>query len=218
MNPAAPSAGGKLSPDQIASLMEQVGWTGPPETYSRGYSATVETGVAIAEAESGGDPLATNHNTNGTTDYGLWQINSVHAALLATHDWRNPLDNTRMAYAIWKAAGGSFTPWATYNSGAYKQHLGQGTSGDFTANHKNTLSLPNPLSGLDAIGAAFAWLGSAHNWLRILEVAGGAVAIVMGLHMLAESGALPDAIAQPVEAATGAAKHVGKAAAVAAVA
>ena len=32
----------------------------------------------IAMGESGGNPRATNQNTNGTVDRGLWQINSVH--------------------------------------------------------------------------------------------------------------------------------------------
>jgi Lysozyme like domain len=80
--------------------------------------------VAVAGAESDYDPTAINRaNRNGTADHGLWQINSVHAALLATGDWSDPYDNARMARTVWQDAGGSWSPWVTFNSGAYRQHL-----------------------------------------------------------------------------------------------
>lgn len=81
------------------------------------------TAVAIGLAESGGNPTATHLNDNGTTDYGLWQIDSVHTAILASGDWRDPASNARMALAVWQASGGSWTPWATFTSGAYTGHL-----------------------------------------------------------------------------------------------
>ena len=37
----------------------------------------IATATAVALAESGGDTNATNHNTNGSYDYGIWQINTV---------------------------------------------------------------------------------------------------------------------------------------------
>ena len=74
--------------------------------------------VAVALAESSGRPNATNRNRNGSTDYGLWQINSVHGALLRDGSWSNPTDNARMAYKVWKQAGSSWRPWVTYKTGA----------------------------------------------------------------------------------------------------
>ena len=83
----------------------------------------VAVAVAIALAESSGHPAATNHNTNGSFDFGLWQINTVHGALLTTGAWCVPADNAAMAHTVWTRAGGSWTPWSTYNSGAYLTHL-----------------------------------------------------------------------------------------------
>ena len=83
----------------------------------------VAIAVAVALAESAGDPKATNHNTNGSVDFGLWQINTVHGALLTTGAWCLPADNAAMAHTVWTRAGGSWTPWATYNSGSYLAHL-----------------------------------------------------------------------------------------------
>jgi len=77
--------------------------------------------VAVAQAESGGDPSATHLNGNGTTDFGLWQINSVHVAILALGDWRDPTTNARMAYAVWQESG--WRAWSTYNSGAHRRYL-----------------------------------------------------------------------------------------------
>jgi Lysozyme like domain len=81
--------------------------------------------AAIAEAESGGNPHATNHNRNGSIDYGLTQINTVHDVHLG-EGWARQALNPQIAFAhahvIWKQAAG-FHPWTTYNSGAYKRYL-----------------------------------------------------------------------------------------------
>jgi hypothetical protein len=42
-------------------------------------AATVAT--AVAKVESGFNTAAVNHNTNGTTDYGLWQLNSGNSGI-----------------------------------------------------------------------------------------------------------------------------------------
>lgn len=91
-------------------------------------AAQLDMAVAVAGAESGYNPTATNHNTNGSTDYGLWQINSTHADLLGGHDWRDPATNAWMAYQVWRQAGGSWTPWSTFTSGAYKRFLPGGAA------------------------------------------------------------------------------------------
>lgn len=78
--------------------------------------------TAIAMAESGGDPAATHHNTNGSTDYGLWQINSVHADLFAGGaNWADPVTNARMAHSVYQSQG--WHAWSTYNSGAYLKRM-----------------------------------------------------------------------------------------------
>lgn len=79
--------------------------------------------AAVAKAESQWNPLAKNSNTNGSTDYGLFQINSVHEAILSRGDWRNPADNARMAYQVWSDAGQRWGPWVTFWKGTYKQYV-----------------------------------------------------------------------------------------------
>ena len=74
--------------------------------------------VAVALAESGGRPDATNKNRNGSTDYGLWQINSIHGGLLREGSWANPADNAKMAYKVWSQAGKSWRPWVAFKTGA----------------------------------------------------------------------------------------------------
>jgi hypothetical protein len=89
----------------------------------------IATATAVALAESGGDTMATNHNTNGSYDYGLWQINTVHGQLLNQGNKFNPLDNAKMALTIWSGAGNKWTPWSVYKSGVYRAQLLKGTAG-----------------------------------------------------------------------------------------
>lgn len=101
-----------LTRGQIADTMRRAGW---PES-------AIPMGVAVALAESGGKPSALNTaNRNGSRDYGLFQINSVHKELLAKYNWEDPTDNARMALQIYRDAGNKWTPWAVYNSGSYRK-------------------------------------------------------------------------------------------------
>lgn len=109
----APEVGpGRLSAVEVASL---AGAAGFPE-------AEISTAVAIARAESDWTPTATNVNTNGSVDHGLFQINDVNASVLAGGDWRDPADNAVMAFKIWKAWG-NWRAWSTFNSGSYRKFL-----------------------------------------------------------------------------------------------
>lgn len=85
--------------------------------------------AAIAEAESGGNPAATNPtDNNGTqTSWGLWQISEGnHAA--PSPNWADPVTNARLA--IGKLDGQGLSAWGTYDSGAYKAFLSGKTSAD----------------------------------------------------------------------------------------
>lgn len=109
--PSAPSAS-KLTRAQIADAMRKAGW---PES-------AIPVGVAVAMAESGGNPKAVNRkNRNGSVDYGLFQINSVHGKLLKTGNPYDPVDNARMALAVYKGSGNKWTPWVAYKSGSYRK-------------------------------------------------------------------------------------------------
>lgn len=83
--------------------------------------------AAIAEAESSGDPNATNPTDNGgtQTSWGLWQIsNGTHTQV--SSQWANPVVNAQLA--IQKLDGTGLSAWGTYDSGAYKAYLNDGTS------------------------------------------------------------------------------------------
>ena len=56
------------------------------------------------------NPEAINWNTNGTFDFGVWQINAVHG--YTREQLKDPRFNTKVAYKLFKAAGYSFSPWA----------------------------------------------------------------------------------------------------------
>lgn len=108
----APARGG-LSGSAVAHAAQAAGF---PTTQ-------LATAVAVARAESGWNPDATHYNTNGSTDFGLWQINSVHTAILATGEWSDPIANAHMAKAVFDQQG--WPAWTTWTSGTYRQYLPQ---------------------------------------------------------------------------------------------
>jgi len=126
-----------------------------------GFSAAlVPVMVAIAMAESSFRPSATHSNSNGSTDYGLWQINSVHTDILSMGSWSDPYVNAKMAKRVYDQQG--LSAWSVYNSGAYSQYLslaqsGDGTSGG-TSGGINVAS--SPISLLPSLGGGSADAGT----------------------------------------------------------
>jgi hypothetical protein len=91
-----------------------------------GSKATAPLAAAIAEAESGGNPLAAYPGTTvapgqgSTTDAtGLWQILGLPQGNFTAAELTIPIDNARMAVAKYQQAGNSFSPWQTYTEGTY---------------------------------------------------------------------------------------------------
>lgn len=86
------------------------------------------TAVAVALAESGGkvDALGdVNVPHAGAASYGLWQINSYWHPEYGP-DFTllyDPQTNANAAFAIYLAAGRSFSPWSTFKSGAYARFV-----------------------------------------------------------------------------------------------
>jgi Lysozyme like domain len=97
--------GGTLGCSGLEQLWEAAG--GPP--------GSAATAASVAMAESSGQQDATDNDSNGSTDYGYWQINSVNGATSADYD---PMTNARAAVKI-SQGGTDWTPWTTFNSGAY---------------------------------------------------------------------------------------------------
>jgi hypothetical protein len=94
----------------------------PDYARKAGFSgADLTIAVAIAYAESSGDPNALGDNGNS---YGLWQINLPAHPEYAGADLYDPQTNANAAFAIYQQAGESFSPWTTFKTGAYEQYLG----------------------------------------------------------------------------------------------
>lgn len=60
--------------------------------------------VAYAQHENHPlDPLAVNHNPNGTYDMGIAQVNSRNFGWTGLKDWRDPCQNLTAAAKVWFA-------------------------------------------------------------------------------------------------------------------
>jgi hypothetical protein len=84
--------------------------------------------VAIAMAESSGNASAYNPETAagapaGKGSFGLWQIYLNAHPEFAGQNLFDPAVNANAAYSVYAVAGMSFTPWSTYNSGAYNAYM-----------------------------------------------------------------------------------------------
>lgn len=79
--------------------------------------------LAISQAENGTRQCdRTNINKNNSLDIGVFQINTVHLKKgWKLTDLTDCHKNVDYAYTIFKAQG--WTPWVTYNIGAYKKFL-----------------------------------------------------------------------------------------------
>jgi hypothetical protein len=77
------------------------------------------TALAIANAESRLNAKAVHINNNGTQDFGVFQINSVHKPT-ETQKF-NARDNIKLAKSIFDKSG--WTAWSTYNNGNYIKFL-----------------------------------------------------------------------------------------------
>lgn len=104
-----------LTPQEIAFYAYRAGFRGQ----------ALNIAVAVAMAESGGNPVAYNPESAagtkpGSGSRGLWQIYGT------AHPWANtpqifdPQLNANAAFRVFREAGNSFRPWSTYNQGMAK--------------------------------------------------------------------------------------------------
>lgn len=63
-------------------------------------------------------------NKDGSVDYGLMQINSVHADMVGGNleSLYDPATNIKIAYSL-SYGGKDWTAWSTYNNGSYREYL-----------------------------------------------------------------------------------------------
>jgi hypothetical protein len=90
------------------------------------FGAACRTALAVQRAENArGDCEIYHYNSDGTLDWGYFQINTVHLKRPGVN-LRDLLDckaNIDFAYQLYVERG--FQPWSTYNNGAYRNFLRQ---------------------------------------------------------------------------------------------
>ena len=88
------------------------------------FGAACRIALAVQRAENPRGACEIYHyNSDGTLDWGYFQINTVHLKRAGVN-LRNLLDckaNIDFAYQLYTERG--FEPWTTFNSGAYRQFL-----------------------------------------------------------------------------------------------
>lgn len=143
--------------------------------------------VAVALAESGGDPRA--HNGVPPDDsFGLWQINMIgqlgvarraQLGISTNEALYDPETNARAAYGI--ASGGTnFKPWTTYTGGRYQAFMAEaaagvnGTTTGGTNARRIGNSVPTPFGDIavpgvvaDAVGAAKGVLSAGETLAKV---------------------------------------------------
>jgi hypothetical protein len=148
--------------------------------------AAVMTGICLAE--SSGNITATHKNSNGSVDFGLAQINSIHKDLCPGGDLMSLYDpgtNLAVAHKIYVAAGNKFTPWVTYNNGAYKKNVPGSVDGGFIPNPANgigdaTANAPDLTGG---IAGALSGFGNALN-KQLGTAVGNAATVLIAVVLL----------------------------------
>jgi hypothetical protein len=89
------------------------------------FGPECRTALAIQRAENPQGKCEIYHyNTDGTLDWGYFQINTVHLKRpgLNLRDLLDCKANIDFAYQLFLEKGG-FTPWSTYKNGAYLRYL-----------------------------------------------------------------------------------------------
>jgi hypothetical protein len=88
------------------------------------FGSACRIALAVQRAENPrGDCEIYHYNTNGTLDWGYFQINTVHLQRpgLNLRDLLDCKANIDFAYQLYTERG--FDPWSTYKNGAYRHYL-----------------------------------------------------------------------------------------------
>lgn len=96
------------------------------EKIRKAFPENADMMIAVGMGESGLNPVTPpNGNSNGTTDTGIFRINSVHGY---TQEYLADVDNNiKAAKKVFeekkKQDGIGYTAWVAYNNGSYKKFL-----------------------------------------------------------------------------------------------
>lgn len=190
-----------LTDQQIANVAKASGWTSTSE---------IAIAVAVALAESGGRPEATHVNSNGSTDYGLWQVNSIHG--FDPNRLLTPTGNGSAAHQVYSEAGNKWTPWSTYKSGAYLAFLARGRAVAGSASAGGSVNDPpidRPIPGVSSLSDLYSsitslanWVSNANNWRRVGLFILGAILLTYGLFKVTGNNQLSPTTKAVAKAAT----------------
>lgn len=136
-----------LSDQQITELAYNAGFRGEALRWA----------VAIAKAESGGNPSAYNPEAAAGTapnagSRGLWQIYGTAHPQYNSSIAFDPAVNARAAFEVYREAGNRFTPWSTFNNGMASQYVNGLKIKQPTNN--NRPSTPAARGGVSGTGSA----------------------------------------------------------------
>ncbi len=116
------------TPDAFEAQLDQSGPLTAYQQYAcRKFGSACRVALAIQRAENAPGKCEIYHyNTDGTLDWGYFQINTVHLQRpgLVLRDLLDCKANIDFAYTLYVEHQG-FSPWSTYKSGAYKKYLRQ---------------------------------------------------------------------------------------------
>lgn len=83
-------------------------------TWCSKHNWNVQCCKCIVSHESNGYAYATHHNSNGSYDVGLWQINAVNWPHCNSGNAPcDPNQNLNCAISLYKASGNTWKPWST---------------------------------------------------------------------------------------------------------
>ena len=153
---------GLFSPSELISLWENAAPAGTPAA----APGVAQIMAAIAYAESAGSATG-GPNSDGTYDYGIWQINSSHGfntQQLLDDAQYNASAAVQVFNGAAEATGNGFSAWSTYLSGAYTQYLSK-TGGVIS-------SIPGSTGAIGSSASASAWPAGTQLAIVVIVVLG----------------------------------------------
>jgi hypothetical protein len=202
--------GAPASKENLACLYAIIGHEGTKFTWnplaiSGGGSGSNSSGVGNFPDEATGIRNTVNFlNTPGAQDYpgrivkplqtgdGLKALHGIDA----TGAWSGDFPGAYDSYNLFVKDSSATGPYGNSPLLADPGH-GAGDIGAASGSITDVLGVPNPLSGLEAIGHFFSILGEGSTWVRVGEVMGGVIILAFAF------GILRNDIYAPVKAGSG---------------
>jgi Lysozyme like domain/Ricin-type beta-trefoil lectin domain len=159
LNPGTGRPASAIAPSTIsacAKVAAKAGFSFTQTVNTRlGPEPRIAVAVSIAMAESSCALNATNHDSNGSQDRGLWQINNAAWPGISNSCAFQMQCNANAAFTI-SGGGSNWNPWATYGNGAWQRYIssaisaiGSGFVFQLADQAAGTCAAADPKSGAD---------------------------------------------------------------------